>query len=468
VAAGYVLSVVGPLPMLLLGDLDERGCACPESAIRIADADGTAQLLGAGVTLAAVALIAAVLRLLVRRRREASAGQRRALAPVLWSAVALIVGFGLVLSADTLGLRTASDVTGVVALAAFASVPYAFLLGILRSGVSRAGVVAGLLGALRDEIGAGDLRSLLADALGDPELELAYRLTPGDRIVDGRGHPVALPAPDDPARTATDVSLDGETVGAIVHDRRLCDDPQLLSSVTAAAGLAMENGRLQAELRARVDELTTSRARLLETGVAERRRLERDLHDGAQQRLVALSLDLRLAQARLHADPDRAGELLTHAQEELRLALAELRELARGIHPAVLSDRGLDAALEALAARSPVPVALEPVAARRLPEPVEAAVYFVVAEALGNVARHAHATQVSVRIDQADSRALVEVADDGIGGADPARGTGLHGLADRVSALDGRLTIESPLGQGTRLRAEIPCGTVSPRAPATR
>jgi signal transduction histidine kinase len=468
VAAGYVLSVVGPLPMLLLGDLDERGCACPESAIRIADADGTAQLLGAGVTLAAVALIAAVLRLLVRRRREASAGQRRALAPVLWSAVALIVGFGLVLSADTLGLRTASDVTGVVALAAFASVPYAFLLGILRSGVSRAGVVAGLLGALRDEIGAGDLRSLLADALGDPELELAYRLTPGDRIVDGRGHPVALPAPDDPARTATDVSLDGETVGAIVHDRRLCDDPQLLSSVTAAAGLAMENGRLQAELRARVDELTTSRARLLETGVAERRRLERDLHDGAQQRLVALSLDLRLAQARLHADPDRAGELLTHAQEELRLALAELRELARGIHPAVLSDRGLDAALQALAARSPVPVMLEPVAAGRLPEPVEAAVYFVVAEALANVARHAHATRVSVRIDQAEGRALVEVADDGIGGADPTRGTGLHGLADRLSALDGRLTIESPVGQGTRLRVEIPCGTVSPPAPATR
>ena len=466
VAAGYVLSVAGPLPMLLLGDLDALDCACPASAIRIADADGAARVLDAGMTILAVALIAVVLRLLVRRRREASPAQRRALAPVLWSAAALIVGFGLVLSADALGLPTASDVTGLLALAAFASVPYAFLLGILRSQVARAGVVAGLLGALRDEIGSGDLRSLLADALGDPDLELAYRLTPGDRVVDGGGHPVALPGPHDAARTATDVLLDGQVVGAIVHDRRLCDDPKLLSSVTAAAGLAMENGRLQAELRARVDELTTSRARLLETGVAERRRLERDLHDGAQQRLVALSLDLRLAQARLHADPDRAGELLTHAQEELRLALAELRELARGLHPAVLSDRGLDAALEALAARSPVPVTLEPVGAGRLPEPVEAAVYFVVAEALANVARHAHATQVSVRIDQADGRAVVEVADDGIGGADLTRGTGLHGLADRVSALDGRLSVESALGQGTRLRAEIPCGTVSPRAPA--
>ena len=468
VAAGYVLSVAGPLPMLLLGDLDALDCACPESAIRVAEADGAARILDAGMTVLAVAIIAAVLRLLIERRREASPGQRRALAPVLWSAAALIVGFGLVLSADALGLPTASDVTGLLALAAFASVPYAFLLGILRSQVSRAGVVAGLLGALRDEIGSGDLRSLLADALGDPDLELAYRLSPGDRVVDGRGHPVALPGPDDPARTATDVLLDGQLVGALVHDRRLSDDPQLLSSVTAAAGLAMENGRLQAELRARVDELTASRARLLETGVAERRRLERDLHDGAQQRLVALSLDLRLAQGRLHTDPDRAAELLAHAQEELRLALAELRELARGIHPAVLADRGLDAALQALAARSPVPVTLEPVATGRLPEPVEAAAYFVVAEALANAARHAHATRVTVRIGQEEGRAVVEVADDGIGGADPARGTGLHGLADRLSALDGRLAVDSPLGQGTRLRAEIPCGTVSPPAPVTR
>jgi len=468
VAAGYVLSLVGPLPMLLLGDLDTLGCDCPESAIRIADADGLAQVLDAGMTVVAVALVAVVLRLLVQRRRTASAVQRRALAPVLWSGVALLVGFALVLSADTLGLRTASDVTGIAALAAFASVPYAFLLGILRSRVSRGAVVADLLAALRDEIGSGDLRSLLAGALGDPELELAFRLTPGPRFVDGRGHPIALPEPGDPRRTSTEVLLDGAVVGAIIHDRSLRDDPQLLSSVAAAAGLAMENARLQAALRARVDELNKNRARLVEAGVAERRRLERDLHDGAQQRLVALSLDLRLAQGRLHGDPDGAGELLARAQEELRLALAELRELARGIHPAVLADRGLDAALEALAARSPVPVELDPVQAGRLPEPVEAAVYFVVAEAIDNVARHAHATRVRVRIAQSAGQARVEVADDGIGGADPARGSGLHGLADRLAALDGRLAVDSPLGLGTRLRAEIPCGTVSPPTPLTQ
>jgi signal transduction histidine kinase len=468
VAGAYVLSIVAPLPMLLLGDLDHLDCACPESAIRIADSDGLAEVLDAGMTVVAVALVAVVLRLLVGRRRSASAVQRRALAPVLWSGVALLVGFALVLSADTLGLRTASDITGLAALAAFASVPYAFLLGILRSRVSRGVVVADLLSALRDEIGSGDLRTLLAGALGDPDLELAYRLTPGDRIVDGRGHPIALPAPDDPDRTSTDVLLDGTNVGAIIHDASLRDDPQLLSSVAAAAGLAMENGRLQAELRARVDELTTSRARVVEAGVAERRRLERDLHDGAQQRLVALSLDLRLAQARLHADPDGAAELLGHAREELAVALAELRDLARGIHPAVLADRGLDAALQALGARSPVPVDLGPVEAGRLPEPVEAAVYFVVAEALANVAKHAHATRATVRIARSGGRAVVEVSDDGIGGADPARGSGLHGLADRLAALDGRLAVESPLGQGTRLRAEIPCPTVSSPAAVTR
>jgi signal transduction histidine kinase len=434
----------------------------------VTDLPGVADVLGGVLTVAAITLIALVVRLLVRRRSAASPAQRRALAPVLWCGVALVADLAFLLGADTLGLNTASEITSVAGLVALGSIPYAFLVGLLRSRVSRATVVADLLGALRDEIGAGDLRSLLAGALGDPQLELAYRLTPGDRIVDGRGHPIALPAAGDPVRAATDVLLDATVVGAIIHDRALCDDPQLLSSVAAAAGLAMENGRLQAELRARVDELTASRARIVEAGVVERRRLERNLHDGAQQRLVALSLELRLAKGRLHDDPDGAAEMISHAQEELAQALAELRELARGIHPAVLADRGLEAALQALAARSPVPVELEPIAAGRLPEPVEAAAYFVVAEALANVARHAHATRVGVRIDQADGRALVEVADDGIGGADPIRGTGLHGLADRLSALDGRLSIESPLGQGTRLRAEIPCATVTPRAPATR
>jgi signal transduction histidine kinase len=205
------------------------------------------------------------------------------------------------------------------------------------------------------------------------------------------------------------------------------------------------------------NELRRSRARIVEAGDAERRRLERNLHDGAQQRLVSLSLSLRLAQARLESDPAAASELLTAAGAELAQALEELRELARGIHPAVLTDRGLGPALETLADRAPLPVELDHVPGERLPAPVEAAAFYVVAEALTNVAKYADATSVRVSVARFDGRAVVEVADDGRGGADPAQGTGLRGLVDRVEALNGRLDVESPVGGGTRVRAEIPC-----------
>jgi PAS domain S-box-containing protein len=203
-------------------------------------------------------------------------------------------------------------------------------------------------------------------------------------------------------------------------------------------------------------ELRRSRARLLEASDIERRRLERNLHDGAQQRLVSLSLMLRLAQARVHADPEQAENLLGQASDELAQGLEELRELARGIHPAVLSDRGLGAALEALVTRTPLAVELDLID-DRLPEPVEAAAYYVVSEALANVAKYADASSVAVSIASVNGHAVVEIADDGVGGADPAKGSGLRGLVDRVEALDGRLHVESQPGKGTRIRAEIPC-----------
>jgi PAS domain S-box-containing protein len=213
------------------------------------------------------------------------------------------------------------------------------------------------------------------------------------------------------------------------------------------------------------EELRRSRARIVQAGDEERRRLERNLHDGAQQRLVSLSLAMRLAQTRLRSDPDAASGLLDTAREELTQALEELRELARGLHPAVLSDRGLEPALVAVAARSPVPVDLD-VVGERMPGPVEAAAYYVVSEALANVAKYAHATSAAVSVARADGRVVVEVSDNGIGGADPGGGTGLRGLADRVAALDGRLEVESRPGQGTRIRAEIPLGDEDPtRAP---
>jgi signal transduction histidine kinase len=205
-------------------------------------------------------------------------------------------------------------------------------------------------------------------------------------------------------------------------------------------------------------QLAASRARIVEAGDAERRRLERNLHDGAQQRLVSLSLALRLARSRLEADPQAANALLEAASEELATALEELRELARGIHPAILTDRGLAPALEALADRSPVPVAIHSLPEDRLPAQVEAAAYYVVSESLANVAKYAGASRVDVAVVCRDGWAFVEVADNGGGGADPARGSGLLGLADRVEALSGNLDVESPEGAGTRVRARIPLG----------
>jgi PAS domain S-box-containing protein len=209
------------------------------------------------------------------------------------------------------------------------------------------------------------------------------------------------------------------------------------------------------ERKRQQSELEASRARIVAAGDEARRRLERNLHDGAQQRLVSLSLALRLIQTRLERDPQGAEALMEAAREELAQALEELRELARGIHPAVLTDRGLEAALEALAARAPLPVVIEPPAAA-LPPPVEAAAYYVVSEALANVTKYAEAASVTVRVAADNGYALVEVTDDGVGGADPVRGSGLSGLADRVASLDGRLEVESPPGVGTRVRAEIP------------
>jgi signal transduction histidine kinase len=209
-------------------------------------------------------------------------------------------------------------------------------------------------------------------------------------------------------------------------------------------------------LRETVDELKASRARLAETTLSDRRRLERALHDGPQQRLVALSLTLRLAQARLAQDPAAAGDLLTGAQAELGAALADLRELARCIHPAVLTDRGLEAALEALTGRCPVPVELAELPAERLPGPIEAAAYHLISEALDNVVEHAHATHATVCVARHDGCAVVEVRDDGVGGVDPARGHGIRRLADQVAAFDGRLVVECPPEAGTCLRAEFP------------
>jgi PAS domain S-box-containing protein len=279
------------------------------------------------------------------------------------------------------------------------------------------------------------------DSYDGVEGELAERLR-------ARGYRSSVAAP---VRVAG--SLWGVLVASAHHshelhegaERRLCDVAELV-----AQALANADAR---------EVLAAARARIVEAGDSERRRLERNLHDGAQQRLVALALQLRLIRARIERDPAAASRELDSASVELREALEELRELARGIHPAVLTERGLEPAVAALAARSPVPVEVVAVPKERLPPPVEAAAYYIIAEAITNVAKYARATHVAVAVRSGADSTIVEVSDDGVGGADPAAGSGLRGIADRIEALDGRLRVTSPLGEGTRIRAEIPRGS---------
>src|SRR3954470_10318196 len=445
VAGTYALALLAPVPILMSG---LQACAhCPDSVIAVTSSTALGNVGDAVASAAAVALVGAVVYVLAVRWRAATAPQRRALAPLLWSGIAL-----LVLVAGTLGAQTVEgdQVPGVLGLAGqlvFASVPFTFLLALLRGRFAHADAVGALLVRLGETRSTDGLRCLLADALDDDSLELLYWIDNGWAKRDGR--PAEVPPFGDRRRAWTPVELEGQRVGAIVHDVSLRAEPEVLSTVAAAAGLAMRGEQLEAALR-------RSRARIVEAGLAERRRLERNLHDGAQQRLVALSLTLRIAQNQIAKAPEKAAAMVGAAQEELTRALEELRELARGIHPAVLSDRGLQAAVEALAVRSPLPVEVVEVPGERLPEPIEAAAYFVIAEALTNVAKYANATNATVAVRRVNGHAHVEVRDDGVGGADPGRGTGIRGLVDRVGALDGTLALDSPPGSGTTLRAEIP------------
>src|SRR6185436_4321263 len=321
------------------------------NAFVIAHARGFADVVNVLTSLIGFAIAAATAVVLLRKRRTATAPQRRAQAPMLWTGLTVIIALGLLFGGDAVGVP--DEVLGVVAFVgfvAFAILPYAFVAGLVRTRYSRAGAVGGLIERLNTPDTPVRLREALADALGDPTLQLVYWRESAGHYVNYAGHRVDLPAPNSgPARRAVaEVERDGKRVGAIVYDAALRDDPSLVRAAAAAAALQLENERLEAELRARV----------VEVSMGERRRLERDLHDGAQQRLVALSLQLGLARRKLEDDPVIGGRLLDAARGELDRALEELRELARGIHPAILTDRGLGAALEALAQRAPLPVDL--------------------------------------------------------------------------------------------------------------
>jgi signal transduction histidine kinase len=406
----------------------------------------------AGFCLVLVPLIILALR---RHWQAAAPAARRTLLP-LAVGVPLLLAVGMVeiLSREldfAPGVVFFNSPSGVaIHLIAPLVLPAGLLVGMVRARWSR-GRVANLVVELGRGVPVGGLRDVLARALGDPSLQLAFAAPTGVGFVDASGQPIELPVADR-SRTVTRLEREDDLLGVLVHDPAVdAEDPGLVEAVGNAARLALENERLAAEVRAQLEAVRASRARIVEAADAERRRVERDLHDGAQQRLVALALRLEVAKKTTPG----ASALLDEATGELQTAIGEVRGLARGIHPTILTEAGLRAAVDALAERTPVPVTVD-IPERRFEPHLEATAYFVVAEALTNVARYAGATEARVIAVEDDALLVVTVADDGRGGADPTAGTGIRGLSDRLAAVDGQLTISSPSGGGTVVRAELP------------
>jgi len=460
IVVNYSTTVPLAFVQLLLVDPSQLGCAeCPDDLL----ATGRHPYGEAVVVLAnlwQVVLAGLLLWIVVTRWRRAAPPRRRSLAPVAQVAVVLLVLYIVrqilreMMSSPPLWIDAGLDLAVLTTLMLW---PLGFLAGLARTHLDRSAV--GDLAIELDQAWSPDrLEQALARVLHDPTLQLAYWLSDQQVFVDAAGRPVELP-PEGGARGVTVLRQDTDTVAALLHDPALDDDPELVQAVAATARLAIENQRLQAEVRAQLEEARASRARIVAFGDAERRRVERNLHDGAQQRLVNLSLTLGIARSQAAATSD--GELaaaLDEAADELRLALAELRELARGIHPVILSEAGLGPALTALAERSPIPATVATAPPDRLPARVEETAYYVASEALANAAKHARATAVTISARRCERGLVVEIGDDGAGGADP-NGSGLRGLADRVAAVDGRLEVRSPAGEGTWITVELPCGS---------
>jgi signal transduction histidine kinase len=400
-------------------------------------------------------IFAGVLGFLVHRWHGGSEPWRRRVGPLLWLGAIALATLVLFFVNEILAEPIANPPFWLF-LAAYAGFPVLFLVGLLRIRLARASV-AELLLELERPMAPHELRAALARAFGDSTVEIAYWLADEHRYVDLDGQAMTVP-PQSQARAVTLVEREGRRVAAIVHDRALDDDPQMLRAAAAAAALALDNASLQAALGARLQELAASRRRIVQAADDERKRIERNLHDGTQQRLTSIALELALAASKMSSDPGAAGQALDHARSGLATALAELRDLSQGIHPGNLTERGLGPSVEDLAYASPLPIRVVNNLATRLDEPIEAAAYYIVAEALANVTKHASAKHVSVGLEQEPGRLVVTVSDDGVGGAEIGSGTGLKGLTDRVSALGGSFELESLSGRGTTVRAVIPCG----------
>jgi signal transduction histidine kinase len=455
IGAIYSVAVAFPVAMLLVWEYPSS-CAYDcghafrqRSEISVAPSQSVFHALHQAFYGGVYGVFAAVFIALVAWRLwHATPRGRRVLAPLLLAGV--VAGSRAVwgsIHAIEGNTTATSDAFYWWQIAGQISIPLALLAGLLSARLARSGVAD-----LVVELGRtpeGGVRDALAKALHDPTLQVAYWLPMRQVYVDDEGRQVQLPQDGHAVMKLEDIA-------AIVHDPEL--EPDLVEAAGAAARLALHNARLQADVRAQLGKVQESRRRIVTAGDEQRRRIERDLHDGAQQRLVALALELRLAQRELGGNLDPQIErILGEAVDELQVAVEELRELARGVHPAVLTEEGLAGALESLAGRTPLPVRIESAPEERLPPEIEAAAYFVACEAIANAVKHSRATGIRVNADRRNGRLVIEVSDDGIGGAKENGGSGLRGLVDRVEAHGGTLRVESEPGNGTRVIGELPC-----------
>ncbi len=458
IAAVYGWLLFTALSQLVTWNLRAEDCSfCLTNPYYIPGTSWLNAPFGAVASYGTVVAAVLVLGIFAWHWARASTPTRRAMNPAVWTALPVFAQAvaGLLYNIGVIPNQVQSVLKPIEWLT-FAILPVGLLIGVLRTRLGRAAVSDLVVELSRLQV-TGSLRDSLARALGDPSVELALALPDGS-YVDSDGRNVTLPVSGS-GRAVTAIESDGKPLAALIHDPAVDEeDPGLDEAAGSAARLALEKEQLQAEVRASLEEVRASRVRIQQAADSERRRLERDIHDGAQQRLVALGVTLRLARDRAASRGDQAlvGDL-DGAAGQLKQALSEIRDLAQGIHPAVLSRAGIGPALRVLAEVSPIPVEIKDSPPGRYSDDVEATVYFVVSEALANAAKHSGAKRIDVSVRRDGARLLVDVRDDGLGGATPTDGSGLLGMTDRVAVLGGVVNVASPTGAGTLVHAEIPC-----------
>jgi signal transduction histidine kinase len=453
VLAGYFTTLILQAPLYLFANYPP-----PYDLLQVAnrpDLVNAGEWVQRGV---GIAVMACTALLLARRLRAATGRQRRVLVPLYFYGIAAVLFEPLapIVFAPAFGWTPIT--TYVIQLTTAGLIPLAFAGSIMRGGFARTAEVAEL-GAWFgvEERARPSLGRALADTLGDPSLRVVFWVSDRAQYVDADGREVATPVAEG-GRGVSWIDLAGQRVGAITYDLGAIGDRELVRTAGRVVALGVDRERLTAQLRANHEALLRSRQRIVEAADKERRRVERNLHDGAQQQMLGVAMSLRVIETRMSGVDPSTRAMVTAAATELEGAIRELRELARGLHPTLLADVGLDGALESLAERSPIPVRLNVALGNGIAETTGVAAYYVVAEALTNAARHSKAERVEVRVDRVSDQLRIEVTDNGVGGASVAPGSGLEGLVDRVDSLGGRIWITSSAGAGTSVLAELPCG----------